>query len=97
MTGQWFSSGTPDSSTNKTDRHNIVEIVLKAVLNTIIISLSLHLIRSKSKNGKAKYINNIWEHEQLKLDSQIRQSSPMREKDLRLITYEGEGPSFDHL
>jgi hypothetical protein len=30
-TGQWFSPGTPVSSTNKTDRHNITEILLKVV------------------------------------------------------------------
>jgi len=35
MTGLWFSPSTPDSSTNKTDRHNITEILLKVVLNTI--------------------------------------------------------------
>ena len=34
-TGQWFSLGTPVSSTNKTDRHNIAEILLKVVINTI--------------------------------------------------------------
>jgi len=27
--GQWFSPGTPDSSINKTDRHDITEILLK--------------------------------------------------------------------
>jgi len=32
--GQWFSLGTPVSSTNKTDRHDIAEILLKVVLNT---------------------------------------------------------------
>ena len=32
---QWFSPGTPVSSTNKTDRHNIAEILLKVALNTI--------------------------------------------------------------
>jgi hypothetical protein len=31
----WFSPGTPVSSTNKTDRHNITEILLKVALNTI--------------------------------------------------------------
>jgi len=31
----WFSPGTPVSPTNKIDRHNIVEILLKVVLNTI--------------------------------------------------------------
>ena len=30
-----FFSGTPDSSTNKTDRHEITELLLKVVLNTI--------------------------------------------------------------
>jgi hypothetical protein len=35
MAGRWFSSGTPVSSTNKTDRHDITEILLKVSLNTI--------------------------------------------------------------
>ena len=34
-TGRWFSQGTPVSSTNKTDRHDISEILLKVALNTI--------------------------------------------------------------
>ena len=34
-TDQWFSSGTPVSSTNKTDCHDITEILLKVALNTI--------------------------------------------------------------
>ena len=34
-TGQWFSPGTSVSSTNKTDRHDITEILLKVTLNTI--------------------------------------------------------------
>ena len=34
-TGLWFSPGTPMSSTNKTDRHDITEILLKVALNTI--------------------------------------------------------------
>ena len=33
--GRWFSPGTPVSSTNKTDRHDITEILLKWALNTI--------------------------------------------------------------
>jgi len=49
--GRWFSPGTPASSTTKTGRHDIVEILLKVALNTInqsnqsyIISLSLTLV-----------------------------------------------------
>ena len=34
-TGRWFSPGPPVSSTNKTDRHNITEILLKVVLKSI--------------------------------------------------------------
>jgi hypothetical protein len=34
-TGQWFSLVAPVSSTNKTDRHDITEILLKVALNTI--------------------------------------------------------------
>ena len=34
-TGQWFSPSTPVSSTNKTDRHDITELLLKEALNTI--------------------------------------------------------------
>ena len=34
-TGRWFSPGTPVSSTNKTDSHDITEILLKVALNTI--------------------------------------------------------------
>jgi hypothetical protein len=32
--GQWFSPGTPASSTTKTGRHEIAEILLKVALNT---------------------------------------------------------------
>jgi hypothetical protein len=34
VAGLWFSPGTPVSSTNKTNCHNITEILLKVVLNT---------------------------------------------------------------
>jgi hypothetical protein len=35
VTDQWFSPGTPVSSTNKTGCHDIAEILLKVALNTI--------------------------------------------------------------
>jgi len=37
-TGWWFSPGTPVTSTNKTDSHDITEISLKVTLNTINIT-----------------------------------------------------------
>jgi hypothetical protein len=39
---QWFSPGTPVSSTNKTDHHGITEILLKVALNTITLILSMN-------------------------------------------------------
>jgi mannose-6-phosphate isomerase-like protein (cupin superfamily) len=33
--GRWFSPGTTVSCTNKTDRHDITEILLKMALNII--------------------------------------------------------------
>ena len=41
--GRWISPGTPVSSTNKTDRHDIIEIFLNVALNTI--ALIIHLIK----------------------------------------------------
>ena len=38
--GQWLSPGTPVSSSNKTDQHDITEILLKVALNTITLILA---------------------------------------------------------
>ena len=38
--GRWFSPGTPASSTTKTGRQDIAEILLKVALNTINQSVS---------------------------------------------------------
>ena len=35
--GRWFSTGTPVSSTNKTDRHNTAEILLEVASNTLTL------------------------------------------------------------
>jgi hypothetical protein len=35
VAGRWFSPGTPVSSTNKTDRHDITKILLKVALSII--------------------------------------------------------------
>jgi hypothetical protein len=37
--GRWLSAGTPVSSNNTTDRHDITEILLKVVLNTIALTV----------------------------------------------------------
>jgi hypothetical protein len=48
--GCWFSPGTPVSFTNKTDRHDITEIFLKVVVNTISLSLTLFLWICEGRN-----------------------------------------------
>ena len=43
-TGRCFSPGTLVSSTNKTERHDITEILLKVALITITLTLDLKLV-----------------------------------------------------
>jgi hypothetical protein len=53
--GQYFSPGTPASSTTKTGRHDIAEILLKVALNTKsnqIISLSQSVTKSINQSIK---------------------------------------------
>jgi hypothetical protein len=45
-TGWWFSPGTLVSSTNKSDRHDIIEILLKVALNTITLTQTNHFLQS---------------------------------------------------
>jgi hypothetical protein len=49
--GRWFSPGTPASSTTKTGRHDIAEILLKVELSTI------NEIKSKSKQILLGHLN----------------------------------------
>ena len=42
VTGLYFSPDTLVSSTKKTDRHDIAEILLKVALNTITLTLTLY-------------------------------------------------------
>jgi hypothetical protein len=43
VTGQWFSPGTLVYSINKTDHHDITEILLKVALNTINQTKSINI------------------------------------------------------
>ena len=45
LTGRWFSPGTAVSSTNKTDRHDITEILLNVALNTINLNIKPQFIK----------------------------------------------------
>ena len=48
-TGRWFSPDTPISYTNKTDRHDMTEILLKMALSTI--NQSSHLLGMHREPG----------------------------------------------
>ena len=52
----WFSPSIPASSTNKTDFHNITDILVKVVLNTITSRLIFYKISLKYFNY---YLNMI--------------------------------------
>jgi hypothetical protein len=60
VAGRWFSPGTPVSSTNKTDRRDITEILLKVVLNNIALTkvrvISFLLIKVKINCILAKHL-----------------------------------------
>jgi len=44
VAGWWFSPGTPVSSTNKTDRQDIAEILLMVLLNTLTITIKVNYL-----------------------------------------------------
>ena len=51
MTGQWFTPGTPVSSTNKTDCHDITEILLTVALNIITLYHMLKILYMISQSS----------------------------------------------
>jgi hypothetical protein len=48
--GRWFSPGTPASSTTKTGRHDIAEILLKVALSTKNQSINPQLRETHNSN-----------------------------------------------
>jgi hypothetical protein len=54
-TGQWFSLGAPVSSTNKTDRHDITETLLKVALIDPICSICTYYKQVFSSNVETLY------------------------------------------
>ena len=61
--GLWFSLGTPVSSINETDRHDISKILLKVAVNTITSTLnSMSSIYDKNKlTVSCTNFNYYWE------------------------------------
>ena len=55
VASQWFSPGTPVSSTKKTDRHDITEMLLKVALNTINHKKIVALVSSSNTDYLKMY------------------------------------------
>ena len=67
-TDQWFPQCTPVSSTNKTDCHDIVEILLKVALNLITLTHTVHV----NSRGNVSWCNasHVWSScENLKINT----------------------------
>jgi hypothetical protein len=61
-TGRWFSKGSTISSTNKTDHHDIAEILLKVALNTIkqtndVLNVSFYIILNIKPYSRSNFHN----------------------------------------
>ena len=62
---RWFSPGTPVSSTNKTDRYDITEILLKVALSTInqnkpITEIFLKVVLNTITLTLTPFMNPLW-------------------------------------
>jgi hypothetical protein len=78
-TGRWFSSDPPVSSTNKTNRHDITEILLKVALNTI-----------KQTERKARYDLIVWSvknEQNIKKSLKVRTNGVKRMVKIKYIRY----------
>ena len=71
-TGRWFSPCPPVASSNKTDRHDIIEILLKVAL--AINQPTEIQLTSKTITDKGNPLDNTWSpcHTQFKLKQHIK-------------------------
>ena len=59
VAGRWFSSGSPLSCTNKTDRHDITETLRKVALNTTTITSMSHVTFFTNQIMRSKWIEDM--------------------------------------
>jgi hypothetical protein len=93
-----FSSGTPVSSINKTDRHDIAEILLKVVLSTINQSINISFLcrmqELYSQHKKNKPVSQTKKEKDITgSTSSVRELIPQTrsEKDMTIsVPYPGE-------
>ena len=109
VAGRWFSLSTPSSSTNKTDRHNIAEILLKVASNTtnqpnIINIYSMFALNEiwyliLGKIIHVKWPNSLLKHrycEALKLliDESWRHNNGITQLCLEILEFDKTWPGF---
>jgi hypothetical protein len=58
VAGQWFSLGNLVSSTNKTGCHDITEILLKVLLNTIILT-PIYILQKCTTSHRQTFWHNV--------------------------------------
>jgi hypothetical protein len=71
-TGRWFSPGPPVSCTNKTDYHDISEILLKVALNTIKQSNKHLFAQHCSLREITRMYNLLWHHWNLNIHVHLK-------------------------
>ena len=65
-TGRWFSPGIPISSTNKTDHHDLTEIVLKVVLTIVTLTMMMVVVvdfysaSSLKQQSAGRHVAPLW-------------------------------------
>ena len=67
--GRWFSPGSPASSTTKTGRHDIAEILLKVALSTKDQIKSIKVI-TKLPNSEQSYKGKVQTHNYINRQNQ---------------------------
>ena len=93
--GRWFSPSTPASSTTKTSRHDIVEILLKVAINTI----KSNQIKSKHNTNKqqkynlvctTRFLNNLHRELSLSIDWKSKQLDVFGRKTSKDSKHDGQ-------
>jgi hypothetical protein len=81
--GRWFSPGTPASSTIKTGRHDIAEILLKVALNTKNQIKQLTKMHTNNRRNRDKF-NTVSTHMHERSISRLRYRQSGR---VKLVLY----------
>ena len=88
--GRWFSPGTLVSSTNKTDSHDITEILLKVVLNTITQNHYIFCFRYHQGNVYVIDVSQSVEHDHVHALEFLRKDCTNITGNVHVFEYRGD-------